>query len=324
VLHVRCLAECGVIGAQVKIFLNEEFHPNPAVELECEERSATMKHIVITEPPPGLWTATIKTYRGSALLDAIPYSLNFIIIDPPAPLDASTKLRSTPWEEDSGHVHRVWGGIWGESLPHGYARCASDGRVTVERCFLNNVMASNGTFFIWPGTVKEQHKTAASWGQSSHSPANSGALILQLPSKEGFSLYPCPAGQKSNCWGAASAVDVRYFMDDIERRASAVCDTVVMGTSVYIVYSIRTYTHTYIHTYIHMYDTYTRTYIYYTYAHTNTYICMIHTCMRCMCVSYICMYLCVCVGIVYIRSSVCIIHMYVRMCIYGSMCVSYI
>jgi len=29
-------------------------HPDAAVELLCQEGSASMKHIVITQPPPGL------------------------------------------------------------------------------------------------------------------------------------------------------------------------------------------------------------------------------------------------------------------------------
>lgn len=31
VLYVRCLEECGVQGATISIFLNEQFHPDPAV-----------------------------------------------------------------------------------------------------------------------------------------------------------------------------------------------------------------------------------------------------------------------------------------------------
>eukprot|EP00961_Rhodomonas_salina_P001344 18609-Rhodomonas_salina.2 len=90
VLYVRCLEECGVQGATISIFLNEQFHPDPAssgctasasrqiailpshtiprsrsfisrmiaccwktqVSLPCTETSLPSV-IVVTEPPPG-------------------------------------------------------------------------------------------------------------------------------------------------------------------------------------------------------------------------------------------------------------------------------
>ena len=185
-----------------------------------------MKHIVITEPPPGLWTATIKTFRGSTQLDTTPFSLTFVIFDPPAPLDATTTLRSSPWE-DSAEAQHVWGNAWGATLPHGYARCASAGaNGTVERCMLHNAMSANGSFFLWPGSDGEG---AHRWQHVAQ--ASVGPLQLREPSSEGFSLYACPGGQQSTCWGAAAALDVRYLMDESAWRGAGVCDTVVVGSS---------------------------------------------------------------------------------------------
>ena len=228
VLHVRCLAECGIQPQDsVKIYLNEELHPHPAVELECEERSATMRHIVVTEPPPGLWTATIKTFRSGKQLDEHPFMVSFIIHTPPAPLDASTMLRSSPWEEDANDVGLVWGRDWGMKLPPGSAQCATGANAIVERCVLTNTMAANGTFFLWPGSPEDSRRAFVSAQQQ-----RLGALELLDASVQGFSLYACPGGDKSACWGYPAQVDVRYWQDHREHDAAGVCDTVVTGDAV--------------------------------------------------------------------------------------------
>lgn len=207
-------------------YLPQEYHPNPAVELFCEDRSATMKHIVITEPPPGLWTATIKTYRGDILLDTAPLSISFVIADlPQGSRDHTTLLRSTPWEDPEESVQAVWGNNWGLPLPAGHARCAvaPDPEKTVERCVLSNAMAANRSFFLWTEQGEEETREIAA--------ASIGPLQIQSASEEGFSLYACAGGIKSNCWGAAAPIRVQYLMDQAERRAAGVCDTIVMGSS---------------------------------------------------------------------------------------------
>jgi hypothetical protein len=183
-----------------------------------------MTHIVVTEPPPGLWTATIKTFSGSKLLDATPFSLTFVLFDPPAPLDAATTLRSSPWD-DSAEAQQVWGNAWGATLPRGYARCASGKNGTIERCLLHNGMSANGSFFLWPGDDAEE-------GERQVGQTMVGPLKLREPSREGFNLYACPGGDKRQCWGTASALDVRYLMDQGAWRAAGVCDTVVVGSSI--------------------------------------------------------------------------------------------
>jgi hypothetical protein len=209
----------------------QEYHPDPAVELFCEESSATMKHIVVTEPPAGLWTATIKTFRDVAHLDQAPFNISFIIHNPP-PLDASTQLRQTPWERPR-ESREVWGQNWGMLLPPGSARCASGADATVERCLLTNAMAANGTFFLWPGEDDAGTRTLSSArGTRTLSSAQAHALELMPPSEDGFSLFPCPGGDKANCWGVAAQVDIRYLADERRREAAGVCDTTVSGSAV--------------------------------------------------------------------------------------------
>ena len=190
-----------------------------------------MKHIVITEPPPGLWTATIKTYRGDTLLDEDPFSISFVIGDLPQLLtDQTAVLRSTPWEDPQESVQIVWGNSWGAPLPSGYARCAVASDATVERCVLSNAMAANKSFLVWPGQGKER-RGADSVPEGYAGPTDAGSLRFQSAKEEGISLYACDGGKKSNCWGAAAPIRVRYLMDETERRAAGVCDTIVMGSS---------------------------------------------------------------------------------------------
>jgi hypothetical protein len=184
-----------------------------------------MTHIVVTEPPPGLWTATIKTFLGSKLLDATPFSLTFVLFDPPAPLDTATTLRSSPWD-DSAEAQQVWGNAWGVTLPRGYARCSSSASIgTIERCLLHNAMSANGSFFLWPGDDGNQ-------SERQFLQTMVGPLKLREPSREAFKLYACPGGDKRQCWGTAAPLDVRYLMDQGAWRAAGVCDTVVVGSSI--------------------------------------------------------------------------------------------
>jgi len=138
--------------------------------------------------------------------------MSFIIIDAPAPVDASTQLRAEPWDHPA-QAHQVWGKAWGDSLAAGYARCASHTNQVLQRCVLSNAMAANGTFWMWasPEVVDASNHV--------------GPLLLRSPDTLGFSLYACPGGQKSSCWGAPAAVDVRYLLDTHHSNTLGVCDT---------------------------------------------------------------------------------------------------
>lgn len=197
-----------------------------------------MRHVVITQPPPGLWTATIKTYRGDTLLDESPYSISFIIADHFPDIDeGELELRPSPWDESGDDV---WGSSWGLALPAGSARCAASGDDgTLERCVLSNAMAANRSFFLWPGQRAEatgpdsrQHRGASEDRRQHRGASEVGPLRYQPASSEGFSLYACAGGLKSSCWGQPAPLRVRYLMDEEERRAAGVCDTIVMGSAV--------------------------------------------------------------------------------------------
>lgn len=199
VLYVRCLEECGVQGATISIFLNEQFHPDPAVSLPCTETSLPSV-IVVTEPPPGLWTATIRTYRNGQLLDRHPFSLSFVIDDPPGLPPDNAVLRSAPWERSVAHTpNSPWTDAYGMRMTqHGSAVCTRGGPQKASRCTLKNAVWANGTFTVVPKPGQESEE-------------------------EIEPFKPCQGGD-NNCWGPVAPIHVLRKRADELHQASLGCD----------------------------------------------------------------------------------------------------